>query len=66
MHDRNEDLNIVTQKVIQTMRTNGSGHVVAAELRSNTAALDIWMKPFVLQIADALIQPQDAGSGSIS
>lgn len=61
MHNRNEDLNVVTQKVIQTMRMNGSGHAVATELRSNTAALDIWMKPFVLQIADALLQPQDEG-----
>lgn len=60
MHDRNEDLNIVTQKVMQTMRMNGSGHVVATELRSNTAALDMWMKPFVLQIADALLPPQNA------
>lgn len=58
MHDRDHDLDAVAEKVIQTMRMNGNGPVVAMDLRLNAAALDIRMKPFILEIADALNQPE--------
>ncbi|QGG93474.1 hypothetical protein GH983_23425 (plasmid) [Agrobacterium sp. MA01] len=60
MRDRDQDLNAVAEKVVETMRMNGNGHAVAMDLRLNTAALDTWMKPFILKIADALHQPEDA------
>lgn len=60
LHDQDHDLDAVAEKIIQVLRRNGNGPAVAMDLRSNSAALDPWMKPSMLKIADALHQPVGA------